>query len=303
MSGTDGGAADDMICCASCGIAEVDDIKLKECDAACKLVRYCSDACEKDHRPQHEQDCKERVAELRDELLFKQPESSHEGDCPICLLPLPIDPRKYGIQECCSKVLCDGCDYTNQLREAKQSLERKCPFCRAPVPATQKGVDSQNMKRVEANDPVAMRLWGWMNHFNGDYTTAFEYWTKAAELEDAVAHYQLSGMYSDGRGVEKDEKKAIYHLEQAAIAGHPAARHNLGCHEGINGRFERAVKHWIIAANLGYDGSIRALKMCYADGDVNKEEFAAALRAHHAAVEAMKSPQREAAEREFSAKG
>ena len=30
----------DILCCASCGIAEVDDIKLKDCDA-CKLIRYC----------------------------------------------------------------------------------------------------------------------------------------------------------------------------------------------------------------------------------------------------------------------
>jgi TPR repeat protein len=116
-------------------------------------------------------------------------------------------------------------------------------------------------------------------------------------LGDAGAHYELSVMYYEGHGVEKDMEKKVHHLEQAAIAGHPAARYNLGCHEGINGRFERAVKHWIIASNLGDDDSIRRLKQCYADGEVSKEEFAAALRAHHAAVDAMKSPQREAAER------
>eukprot|EP00985_Skeletonema_marinoi_P030768 scaffold33795_cov79-Skeletonema_marinoi.AAC.1 len=57
----------DVKCCASCGIAEVDDIKLKECDD-CDLVRYCSDKCQEDHRPNHEAICKERAAELRDEL-------------------------------------------------------------------------------------------------------------------------------------------------------------------------------------------------------------------------------------------
>ena len=87
----DAEAADN--CCASCGIAEVDDIKSKECDG-CDLVRYCSDECQKDHRPEHEAMCKERVAELRDEILFKQPESSHLGDCPICCLPTPIDDKK-----------------------------------------------------------------------------------------------------------------------------------------------------------------------------------------------------------------
>ena len=35
------------ICCPSCGIAEVDDIKLKDCDD-CDLVKYCSDKCQQD---------------------------------------------------------------------------------------------------------------------------------------------------------------------------------------------------------------------------------------------------------------
>jgi len=102
-------------------------------------------------------------------------------------------------------------------------------------------------------------------------------------------------LYQEGQGVEKDEKKEIYHLEQAAIGGHPEARHNLACYEEGNGRIDRAVKHFIIAANLGYDLSIQVLKMCYKGGKVSKEDFAAALRRHQAAVDATKSPQREAA--------
>eukprot|EP00985_Skeletonema_marinoi_P003285 scaffold1372_cov79-Skeletonema_marinoi.AAC.2 len=84
--------SDTMMCCAACGTPEelVDDVKLKDC-SACKLVRYCGVQCQKDHRPQHKRDCKKRAAELRDEILFKQPEISHRGGCPICCLPLPID--------------------------------------------------------------------------------------------------------------------------------------------------------------------------------------------------------------------
>jgi hypothetical protein len=72
---------DTMMCCDCCGIA-VDDIKVKTCSAN-KLVRYCSIDidCQKDHRPKHKKACKKRAAELRDELSFKQPESSHNGDC------------------------------------------------------------------------------------------------------------------------------------------------------------------------------------------------------------------------------
>jgi len=56
------------------------------------------------------------------------------------------------------------------------------------------------------------------------------------------------------------------------------------------------VKHWIIAANLGNDRSLEELKDCYREGLVSKDDFAAALRVHQAAVDATKSPQREAAE-------
>jgi hypothetical protein len=120
MSAKNNGAAkeeeeSDVMCCAFCGIGEVDEIKLKKC-TACKLVRYCSVKCQKEHRPQHKKECKKRAAEIRDELLFKQPESSYYGDCPICLLPLSIVPRKSALMDCCSKLICNGCDYANDLR-------------------------------------------------------------------------------------------------------------------------------------------------------------------------------------------
>eukprot|EP00986_Skeletonema_menzelii_P005632 scaffold2088_cov77-Skeletonema_menzelii.AAC.1 len=74
--------SDTMLSCASCGAAGGDDIKLKKC-TACYLVQYCSVKCQRDHRPKHKKACKKRMAELRDEILFKQPESNHLGDCPI----------------------------------------------------------------------------------------------------------------------------------------------------------------------------------------------------------------------------
>lgn len=93
----------------------------------------------------------------------------------------------------------------------------------------------------------------------------------------------------------------MYHLEEAAIAGHPSARHNLACYEERKGRADRARKHRIISAILGSDRSMNMLKEYYKHGFVSKDDFAVALRAHHAAVKAMKSPQREAAERAMAA--
>eukprot|EP00986_Skeletonema_menzelii_P019325 scaffold27662_cov154-Skeletonema_menzelii.AAC.3 len=126
----------------------------------------------------------------------------------------------------------------------------------------------------------------------GDYATVIEYWEKAAGLGHIESHYHLSIVYDERQGVEK----AIYHAEEAAIGGHVMARHNVGVEELNRGNMERAVKHFIIAANLGDDSSIEMLKKCYARGVVSKEDFVAALRANQAAVDATKSPQRDAAE-------
>ncbi len=177
-----------------------------------------------------------------------------------------------------------------------------CPFCRHPIPENKEEVNKNLMKRAAANDPVALREMGRKHCREGDYGSSFEYWTKAVELGDVDAHSNLSVMYLEGDGVEKDEKKGLYLLEEAAIAGHPEARHNLAYYEGRNGRIDRAVKHLIIGANLGCGDSIKKLKECYVSGDVSKEAFAAALSAHQVAVDATKSPQREAAAKFMTAR-
>jgi len=283
--------------CASCGIAEVDEVKLNEC-ATCDLVRYCSGACQRDHKSYHKEACKKRAAELRDELLFKQPESSHLGDCPICMLPLPLDVTKTSMMSCCSKVICNGCYLASKIRDVEASLNSSCPFCRQPVP-TEEECNKNRRERIEANDPVAMNQEGVRQYHNRDYSSAFDYWTKAAELGDVSAQCQLADLYHYGYGVEKDRGKEIYHLEEAAICGHPSARCNLGIDEWNNGNKERAAKHWIIAATQGDDGSIKYLIADFRRGFVGKDDLAAALRAHQAAVDATKSPQREAAEEYF----
>eukprot|EP00984_Skeletonema_dohrnii_P018114 scaffold8372_cov88-Skeletonema_dohrnii-CCMP3373.AAC.5 len=287
-----------MMCCAACGIAGADDIKLKKC-TACKSVRYCGVKCQKEHRPKHKRECKRRAAELRDEILFKQPESHLHGDCPICCILLELDDRKSFMMTCCGKTICGGCAYANQMRKAKHL----CPFCRQPAADTDEEVKQLLMRRVEANDPAATYQAGVICSKEGDYKGAAAYFTKAVGLGDISAHYELSGMYNEGVGVERDEKKHLHHLEQAAIGGHPLARHNLGYVEWKSGRTERTVKHFIIAAKLGLDESLESLKKCYGMGFISKEDFAAALRGHQATVDAMKSPHRDKAKAALRVKG
>ena len=289
----------DIPCCASCGIAEINDIKLKECND-CGLVRYCSDECQHNHKSEHEAACKKRAAELRDELLFKQPESTHEGDCPICCLPMPLYLSEPIMYFCCSKIICSGCaHHANKIRRREMRRERLCPFCREPVLRDDDaGTIKRRMKRVAANDPEALCNEGMVKESEGDYSKAFEYYTKAAELGVGEAHYRLAFLYGDGKGVQKDKGKKIFHFEEAAIGGHPFARYLLGGFErSDNNNAERAVKHDIIAATQGVAGSIDMLMEAYKKGLISKDVLATTLRANQAAVDAMKSPQREAAKK------
>ncbi len=236
----------------------------------------------------------DRSRRCRDDLLFAQPRSSCYGDCPICCLPLPLPHdascHHATMTSCCSKMICNGCLYV--MRKGNEALRYLCPFCRHPFPKTKAECKANVARRMEANEPVAMRIAGQMHYSEGDYDKAFQYWTKSAGQGDAVSHYRLSFMYRYGEGVEKEIKKSIHHWEEAAIAGHLEARFRLGVYEWKRGNKERAVKHWIIASNLGEEKSLKELRQAYVERLLSKEDYNAALRAYQTAVDATKSPQR-----------
>ena len=169
------------VCCASCGIAAVDDIELEECNGGCDLVKYCSDKCQENHREQHEEECKPRKAELRDKDLFEQPEMTCFGECPLCFLPMPNDQRKSRFYSCCCKVICHGCNYADDI----SSGNNNCPFCREPAVDGDEEHDKRVMERVKVNDPNALRQMSGRHCSDGDYDTGVEYLNKAAELGDA----------------------------------------------------------------------------------------------------------------------
>ena len=291
--------ADEKVC-ANCGIAEGDDIKLEDC-GGCDLVKYCNDGYRELHRPEHAGECKKRVKELHERKLFDQPDETHLGECPICFLPLSLDQEgKSMFYPCCSERICNGCAHANIMSNKHDIVKAgNCPFCREPISSGDEETCKRIMKRIKANDPAALCQMATGCYEKSDYDGAFEYFTKAAELGKADAHHNLSCMYRNGQGVEKDEEKEVYHLEKAAVGGHPDARHNLGCYEERNGNVGRAVKHFIIAANLGLKESMKALWKHYSLGNIIKEELEATLRTHQAAIDEMKSEQRDVADRCF----
>ena len=243
-------SSDSLSTCANCGKGgEGDnDIKLKSC-AACKLVKYCSRECQVAHRPQHKRECKKHAAELHDEVLFKQP--PQEEDCPICYLQLPAIETGFRFMSCCGKVVCSGCIHAVQIRSRGIGL---CAFCRTPTPSSEKEMLIRGNKRVDLGDAQAIFILGCMYDrglygLPQDSNKAFELWHQAGELGcGAVAYLNIGNEYSCGVCVERDRKKANHYYELAAMAGDAEARYNLGVCEEDKGNWDRALKHYMIAA-------------------------------------------------------
>jgi hypothetical protein len=86
--------------------------------------------------------------------LFSQPDETHLGECPICLLPLSFGLRKVTFYSCCSKLVCNGCDYAHVMTGRNDN----CAFCRHSSPNSEEEHRKLLMKRVKANDPAG--CWG-----------------------------------------------------------------------------------------------------------------------------------------------
>ena len=144
--------------CANCGKHGSDTVKLKNCNA-CRLVKYCGVDCQKAHRKQHKRACKQRAAELKDELLYNQGHERPEGDfCPICTLAIPFLMSEHSVMNtCCMKRICKGCDMAAQSRGMHD-----CPFCRTPYKAKDADNLAMIMARVKKKDPVAINYLGSM---------------------------------------------------------------------------------------------------------------------------------------------
>ena len=93
-----------------------------------------------------------------------------------------------------------------RVREWEESMDPTCPFCwPGTIPKSEEEGVLVERKRIEANDPIALRQIGVRRYRKEDYSGAFEYWTKAAGLGDAGLHFELASMYHKWNGVEKDE--------------------------------------------------------------------------------------------------
>jgi TPR repeat protein len=237
---------------------------------------------------------------LYDEALFSQPPKG--DDCPICFILLPDTIEGMGGQTfmaCCGKTICTGCSHEHELQSNGIPT---CPFCRADMPPAKKYLKMMK-KRVDANDSNAVLHLG-NYYFSGDerfrmtkdIDKAVKLYHRAAELGSAVAYRNLGTIYYFGNyGLTKDEIKGTQYFEKAAMAGCAASRYNLGLMDANAGRVDRAIKHWLIAANCGNIRAVDGIKIAMTDGYATRDDYAQALRGYQQWVNEVKNDQRDRA--------
>ena len=142
---------------------------------------------------------------------------------------------------CCGKSICSGCVYSFRM-SGNMGI---CPFCNSDRDGkTGEDVLEDIMKRVEANDPPSIAILA-KYYYHGivgvqqDQAKAMELYARATELGLIKANCLLADIYHKGG----DLKKARFHVEAAAMAGHEVSRNNLGILEAEYGTIDRAIKH------------------------------------------------------------
>ena len=236
---------------------------------------------------------------VTEEELMNSGHKLPEGyTCPLCCLPIEPPIGKYSsLMPCCMKRICDGCIRASGQR----GMGDTCPFCRTPTPDNDTDILALVRKRVDAKDPLAIGFLA-SAYYDGDHglrqdiPRAIELWTEAARLGDLNAHINLGTMFYNGCGVKQDVARGVHHWRHAAIQGHPEARHTLGLHEYRNGNNEVAVRHWMIAAKVGNEKSLNAIKEMFTEkGHATQAKYAEALKGYQTALNETKSPQRQEA--------
>ena len=97
------------------------------------------------------------------------------------------------------------------------------------------------------------------------------------------------GIYHEGG----DMKKAKFHFEAPAMAGHEGARYNLGCLEKTLGNMEQAIKHLGLAASAGHYEAMDILIICFQEGSVTRESIDSTLAAYKSSCAEMRSEARD----------
>jgi len=246
-------------------------------------------------------------AEGTDPELWKPHPPTEE--CPVCLVPLPLEHDQVTYWPCCGQTVCDACEaetdralcITNRKREAKElpPMDTSCAFCRVPIPENGSELIKRYEERVEKGDLTAMvnlaaKYRDGQDGLARDEAKALELLQRAADLGCPEAIMKLGCFFFDGElGLVKAQEIALVCIEDAAKKGNVISRHLLGCIVEDLQQHDLAIRHFKLAAGAGDEKSTKRLWHYFSLDKLDKAELEATLRAHHAARDEMNSEERE----------
>jgi len=219
-----------------------------------------------------------------DDGLF-QPIPSQD-DCPICMLPLPIDDSKKiysscSYYTCCGNIICNSCE----VEDNRISKKYTCPFCREPN-ATSDNEDVIRLEtRMELNDSKAIYTAS-QCYLYGEYglpkdpQKAFDLCLWAADLGNSDACCSVAINYKLGVVVPTDIVKAREYNKKAVNGGIIVARYNIGLYEIEKGNYYLACRHWLISAAAGDAKSLKNIAKFYKFELVTKEIYATTIASY-----------------------
>jgi hypothetical protein len=153
---------------------------------------------------------------------------------------------------------------------------------------------------VVANVAVAIYVLGSYSlsyYFRGergvqrDHTKAVELYTSSAEL--GCSHNNLAGVYHEPGGKKKKDN-FHYNYKVAAMAGDEAPRYQIGAHEFVSNKIDRAMKHWTIAASAGEHKAMHELITIFRFGRISRESIDLTLTSYNNSCAKMRSEARDA---------
>ncbi len=124
---------------------------------------------------------------------------------------------------------------------------------------------------------------------NKNYKSAFDLFSKGANLGNAKCQFQLGELYYYGNGVTKDHAKAVEQYKKAAEQNHAAATYSLGycCKmgNGVTKDFKKAVSYYEKAVDLGSADAMNGLGFCYEEGSGVDQDYGKAMELYTKAAE------------------
>ena len=146
---------------------------------------------------------------------------------------------------------------------------------------------AENQKKAEAGDAAAMAalaegymgLGGSLDQAGSgkDYKLCLQWAQKAVDAGCAAGYWPLALAYEHGRGVPKNDKKAVELYRKGAEGGNAPCQHSYGCRlmtgESVGKDIKQAIALFEKSADQGYALANRSLGYMYEQGEVVEPDF------------------------------